>query len=57
MKSNQTIFGVEVQKQMLLLKDRFNNSELFSPKGLLGEKELEAIVVLSYQYGKKIDLT
>lgn len=54
-KSNQTIYGIDVQKQLLHLRDRFKNSELFSVKGLLREKELEAMVTLCYQCHRFLD--
>ena len=55
-KSNQTIYGSTVQKELLHLRDRFNNNQLFSVRGLLREKELEAIVTLGYQQHRKINL-
>ena len=56
-KSNQTIYGVEVQKQLIHLRDKFLESELYSLRGLIREKELEALVSLCYQFHENVDLT
>lgn len=50
-KSNSTIFGPEVLKQLVVLRRQFNENELFSFKGLVTEKELECFVALCYQQG------
>ena len=55
-KSNQTIFGPEVLKQLAILRKNFHENELFSFKGLVTEKELECFVTLCYQQGIKVNM-
>jgi len=41
---------------MVLLRDKFRATELFAPRGLMREKELESMVALCVYYNKKVDL-
>jgi len=55
-KSNSTIYGIDQQKQLIALRDKFKLNELFTPRGMMREKELEALVALCVSFNKKVDL-
>lgn len=54
-KSNQQIYGIDALQQIVTLRHEFQTNELFSFRGLVREKELEAFVTLCYQLGEKLD--
>ena len=55
-KSNSNVYGEQAQKELIHMRDKFLSHPLFSVRGLLREKELEAIVTLCYQYHRKINI-
>jgi hypothetical protein len=55
-KSNSNVYGAQAQKELVHMRDKFLSHPLFSVRGLLREKELEAIVTLCYQQHRKINL-
>lgn len=54
-KSNSNVYGAQAQQELVRMRDNFLNHPLFSVRGLLREKELEAMVTLCYQQHRKIN--
>ena len=54
-KSNSNVYGAQAQQELVRMRDKFLNHPLFSVRGLLREKELEAMVTLCYQQHRKIN--
>lgn len=53
-KVNQTIYGVDVLKKLVTLRDQFTHNDLYQFRGLAREKELESFIALCYQQGFNI---
>lgn len=54
--SNQSLYGQEVMKQLLSLKNNQNKTELYLPLSLMDDKTIQAFNALCIDLGKKCDL-
>lgn len=54
--NNQAVYGQDVVKQLINLKETFKKNEQFMPLALMGNTEIQAFHALCISFNKQIDL-